>query len=264
VRASSAGNLVSSSTRESIVTITSKTTTTHTDNSVSHNTRYYYAIIVRDTEDMDTPSSSVSVLTLGAVAMVQNFSDAGPWAIPDLSSLDIYFLNNNFAPDDSRVTNVEYRLRIDDTGDENYFWCEDYQVYLSSSVFAGVSPDNLVYDNLGGWFDNGYDDDPENDSDIYLNWRSTSYFNGENPNQYWGCIVIDTYAGDSGQLDYLELSIYYDAPSSSPGVIALSVPVSAADEEGPSLEKSHPTSAAQGSLDPASTGSGKAKSRAER
>ncbi|MBA7657841.1 hypothetical protein ES703_65784 [subsurface metagenome] len=198
---------------------------------------------------------------------------SGPWAIPDNGFNSTWFLNNSFAPSGATVTNVEYRLRIDDTGDPNTFWCEDYEIYISSSTSTPppFPKDDLVYDNLGGRTDGGLDDDAEDDSDIYLNWRSTSHFNGEDPNQYWGVYIIDNWTPDSGQLDYLELRIYYQqtpllsyqAPSSSHGVITITVPASAADE-GPSLNGSDPTVGAQGSIDPVSTGFDKIKSPAGR
>ncbi len=63
VRAGNAEDIESSSTRESIFTITSKTTTTYTDDSVSPNTTYYYAIIVWDTEGMGMRSDADGILT---------------------------------------------------------------------------------------------------------------------------------------------------------------------------------------------------------
>ncbi len=63
VRAGTAEDIESSSTRESIFTITSKATTTYTDDSVSPNTTYYYAIIVWDTEGMGMRSDAEGVLT---------------------------------------------------------------------------------------------------------------------------------------------------------------------------------------------------------
>ncbi len=256
VRAGTAEDIESSSTRESIFTITGKTTTTYTDDSVSPNTRYYYAIIVWDTEGMGMRSSPpVSVQT------PQYFSAPGPWAIPDDGYKSLWFLNNSFAPSGSMVTNVEYRLRIGDAGDPFYFFCADYEIYISSSPSPGALEDNLVYDNLGGWTDGDFDDDVEDDTDIYLDWRTTDHFNGETPNQYWGVYIIDNWSGDYGQLDYLEFRIHYDAPSSSPGLITIKVPASAADE-GPSLNRSHPSGAAQGSIDPVSTGFDKIKSPA--
>ena len=63
VRAGTAEDIESSSTRESIVTITSKATTTYADATVSPNTSYYYAIIVWDTEGMGMRSDAEGVLT---------------------------------------------------------------------------------------------------------------------------------------------------------------------------------------------------------
>ena len=111
------------------------------------------------------------------------------------------------APAGSYVTNVEYRLRIDDQGDPNNFFCGDYEISIESDM-GGLL---LVYDNLGLDTDGGYDDDPEDDSDIYLNWRSTSYFNGETPNQTWWVKAEDTMSSDVGQMDYFSFYVYWNS-----------------------------------------------------
>lgn len=246
-----------------ITTISGQSTVSYVDDTVSPNTTYYYRVRVTDTEDLDSWSNEVSGQTPAMVEMMQVLSALGPWLIPDNGSRSIWFNDNNFAPSDAVVANVEYRLRIDDTGSDLNFWCGDYEIYISSSPSPDALEDTLVYDNLGSWTDGGFDDDAEDDSDIYLNWRSTSYFNGEDPNQYWGIYIVDNMSGDSGQLDYLEYRIHYLAPSSSPGMITITVPASAADE-GPSLNRSHPTGGAQGSIEPVSTGLEKIKSPARR
>lgn len=217
VRAGTATAIASSSTRESIVTVTNRNTTTYTDDTVSPNTTYYYAVVVWDTEGLGLRSSPQSVQT--PPPPPQQFSATGPWAIPDEGWSDRYFLNNSFAPSGAVVTDVEYSLRISDTGDPNTFWCGDYQIYISSSTIAGTQLDDLVYDNLGGQTDGGYDDDAENDSDIELSFRSTSYFNGESPNQYWGVYIVDNLIDDSGQLNYIKLRIYYQVPAASKVVV---------------------------------------------
>ncbi len=63
VRATTGADLTSSSTRESIVTITSNSTTSYIDEDVTIDTTYYYAVIVWDTEGMDSPSTAVGVQT---------------------------------------------------------------------------------------------------------------------------------------------------------------------------------------------------------
>lgn len=208
VRAGTADDLTSSSTRSSIADITNQSITEYADTSVSQNSRYYYAVVVWDTDDLGWRSSPKNVTTPREFI----YADT-PLFIPDDGWAYTYYLDNSFAPTGAVVTKVEYQVRIDDTGDPNTFWCGDYEIYISSSTAPLASPDDeLVYDNLGGWTDGGFDDDTDDDTDIWLNWRSTDYFNGESPNQYWGVYIIDTIPDDSGELDYVNLRIYYQVP----------------------------------------------------
>jgi hypothetical protein len=112
-------------------------------------------------------------------------------------------------PEGAYITNIEYRLRIDDTGDPLTFYCGDYEIYLGSAS----TPNFLVYDNLGGRTDGGFDDDAEDDSDIYLNWRSTTAFNGEPANQALRVRVEDVLASDTGLINYFEFYIHWETPS---------------------------------------------------
>ncbi len=116
------------------------------------------------------------------------------------------------APPGSVTTNLQYRLRIHNDSSPSSIYCGDYQVYLSSTARGGAVPHWLVYDHLGGRTDGGFDDDAEDDADIYLNLRGTSHFNGENPNQAWFVYVKDTLAGDTGFLQYLEFQVSWNAP----------------------------------------------------
>ena len=51
-------------------------------------------------------------------------------------------------------------------------------------------------------------------SHIYLNWRSTSAFNGESVNQRWWWYVGDFWSGDDGNINYVEFYLDYQTPSS--------------------------------------------------
>lgn len=125
-------------------------------------------------------------------------------------SAQYYRLRNLIAPAGAWVTNLSYRLRISDEGN-GAIYCGDYELWLFS---GDVAYENLVYNNLGGATDGGWDDDTADDSDIYLNWRQTSYFNGQNPNQWWGVIAWDNLSGDDGKLDYIEFRVDWESPSS--------------------------------------------------
>jgi len=111
------------------------------------------------------------------------------------------------APSWARVSKVTYRIRIDDRGDPFTFFCADYEIYLTSGAH---SSNVLVYNHLGGSLDGGHDDDPENDSDIYLNWRTTHDFDGEPVNQTYSAIIKDTWWVDYGLVDYVEFRVYWE------------------------------------------------------
>lgn len=145
---------------------------------------------------------------------VMTFSASGPWSIPDEGVEARYFTNDDFAPSEASVTSVEYRLRVSPRNGPDNFCADDYEIYITSSETEGAPEDALVYDEPNSCTDGGSDDDPEDDSDIFLNWRSTDYFNGESANQYWGVRVEDVYAEDVGELNYMELRIHWQAADS--------------------------------------------------
>ncbi len=116
------------------------------------------------------------------------------------------------APVGAQTTNLKYRLRIHNDSSPANIYCGDYEVYLSSTARGGAIPHFLVYNNLGGRTDGGFDDDTADDSDIYLNLRQTSHFNGEDPNQRWYVYIQDTLGGDTGFLQYIEFQVFWDAP----------------------------------------------------
>lgn len=155
------------------------------------------------TPDVQGPaavSNGSSTLYSGNVNMAIPDTNAGYYLVMTLSS----------APADATVTSLGYQVRLIDNGDGD-FYCGDYELWLFS---GGVAQERLIYDNLGGRTDGGFDDDTDDDNDIWLNWRSTSYFNGETANQPWGILIYDRYAADEGLLQYLNLEIGWEVASS--------------------------------------------------
>jgi murein DD-endopeptidase MepM/ murein hydrolase activator NlpD len=146
----------------------------------------------------------------------QEFSNSQDRSIADGEVKRLFFTNDSFAPNGATVTGVEYRFRIkpgeDDDEGEN-FHAEDYKIYVSSSQSEGTREDVNVYNNFGGRTDGGNDDDDADDADIYLDWRSVSLFDDEDANQYWGFVIKDTQSGDRGQIDYLDMRIHYEVPT---------------------------------------------------
>lgn len=127
--------------------------------------------------------------------------------IPDNGYYWIGMRTTETLPSTAYVTELKYRLRIDDNGDSSSFYCGDYQIYLS---YGSASRDVLVYDHLGERTDGGHDDDADDDSDIYLNWRSTYSFNGEDPTDYFYLWVDDSWTPDEGILNYIEFDVYWE------------------------------------------------------
>ncbi|MBN2129559.1 MAG: DUF1349 domain-containing protein [Sedimentisphaerales bacterium] len=159
------------------------------------------------------------ISTITAVALLLSTAGASPvWGdyklvstgtnvdIPDLGSVT-RSLAVSGAPSWARVSKVEYRIRIEDRDDPASFFCGDYEVLLTSSAHSG---NVLVYDNLGGSTDGGHDDDLDDDSDVYLNWRTTDAFDGEPVNQTYSAIIRDTMWLDSGRVDYVEFRVYWE------------------------------------------------------
>ncbi|MCM2258315.1 MAG: S8 family serine peptidase, partial [Vicinamibacteria bacterium] len=116
------------------------------------------------------------------------------------------------APAGSTTTRLSYRLRIHNDADPYAFWCSDYRIFLSSTATGGAAPSVLVYENLGDQTDLGFDDDPEDDYDIYLDWRTTHAFDGQDPNQTWFVYVTDDLQDDTGFIEYVEFDVYWDGP----------------------------------------------------
>ena len=112
-----------------------------------------------------------------------------------------------WAPANAVVTKIEYKLLIGPS-----IRCADYEISIDidpTDASAGV----VVYDNLGGLTDMGYDDDTENDRDIELNWRQTNAFNGQSVHQDWTVCFDDAFLGYSGTVTELCLRIYWEIPT---------------------------------------------------
>ncbi|MBL7095867.1 T9SS type A sorting domain-containing protein [candidate division KSB1 bacterium] len=95
--------------------------------------------------------------------------------------------------------------------------CFDFWDFNWNSSCYG-SEDEFLWAGYGSCNDNGLDDDPESDQDIYLNWREIDCYNGEIiPNEYIECHlkVCDQAFGNNGYIDYFEIKIYYADESCS-------------------------------------------------
>ncbi len=141
------------------------------------------------------------------------FFDTGivNWGIPDQGYLCWHPTCTDAIPAGAYVTEVEYSLRIDDDGSSS-FYCVDYEIWLSNTNHGFCAEYLCVYNNHGGTTDGGYDDDTADDTDIFLNYRTTTAFNGESPNQQWMIYIEDNIMFGKGILHWAELAIYWEAP----------------------------------------------------
>lgn len=116
-----------------------------------------------------------------------------------------------WAPVDAVVTKIEYRVVL-----ESSIRCSDFEISLGSDG-DNNSAHVILYDNLGGMTDGGYDDDPEDDRDIDLDWRQTNAFNGQSVHQEWS-VCFENTATDYRLIDTasvvtkLCLRVYWEVP----------------------------------------------------
>ncbi len=132
----------------------------------------------------------------------------------DPSLFTVHLANETDLPEGATITNIEYMIRVDDDADESNFYPSDYEIYISTPIHGDMEY-LCVYDNLGtpgSHNDENHDDDPENDSDIWLNYRSTDAFNGEAANQSISVRVKDTHAGGIGVIRYVYIRVSWETP----------------------------------------------------
>ena len=137
---------------------------------------------------------------LDAVADLGEYNRTDDVSIYDNSTVDYDVYVS--IPSGMQITDLVYRTWISHT-------------YPGDLDISLISPDGTSYkiwNNHGGTDDGGYDDDSASDEDIYLNRRSTSAFDGEDPRGWWTMRVRDEAGGDEGYISYLELDVYYSSP----------------------------------------------------
>ncbi len=79
-------------------------------------------------------------------------------------------------------------------------------------VYIRTFSNNLslkVWDRWGHATDESLDDDPEDDADVQLIGRETTYYNGETVNQHWELFVYDCAWLNTGYIDYWYIYVYY-------------------------------------------------------
>jgi len=95
------------------------------------------------------------------------------------------------APAEAYVTSLLFRVDVQPQDDPENFWCRDYEIYLSNDTHGGPVDHLCVWDNEGEKTDEGQDDDPEDDADIFLQQLLPMAFDDEPVNQTWYVCVRD-------------------------------------------------------------------------
>lgn len=123
-------------------------------------------------------------------------------------------------PDDvpvgAKVTYISYSIHIDDNGSELNFFPIDYEIWLSTESHGGYEY-SCVYNNRGyaeSNVDEGFDNDPENDTDIEFG-IITNIFEGEDADQFYAVKVKDNLPGGTGKVTEISLTVNYEAPDLS-------------------------------------------------
>jgi subtilisin-like proprotein convertase family protein len=105
------------------------------------------------------------------------------------------------APDGSIITSVEYELMIADVA------VSDIELALESPY---GSHKVIWPQGTGNATDAGFDDDADDDNDIYLNWRvEGSFFDGEDPNGWWYLNAWDLVEVNEGYIYSFKIRVNY-------------------------------------------------------
>ena len=103
------------------------------------------------------------------------------------------------APAGATVSRVKYTTRI------VHQHVGDLIVYMGPVSNLSLK----VWDRWGHDTDESLDDDPEDDADVQLIGRETTYYNGETVNQHWELFVYDCAWWNTGYIDYWYIYVYY-------------------------------------------------------
>ncbi|MEM1093587.1 MAG: Ig-like domain-containing protein [Bacteroidota bacterium] len=113
------------------------------------------------------------------------------------------------APSWARISFMRFRILV------NTDRPGDHEIYLSSNPDPSfINSDVLIWngaDIANSDTDAGTDDDTEDDTDILLDWRGYTEFNGESVNQLWGYIVADVTTPNVSTIASWGMQLFYRA-----------------------------------------------------
>ena len=139
--------------------------------------------------------------------------------VPDQGGASAY-VPVTCAPPGATITQVRVACKLQDPGslggcDDTEMWCSDHEIQVNNQQHSYGSGYTL-WDHYGSETDGGYDDDSANDRDIELDRYVSSFFDGDNANQTWYLDVWDHASGDTAEIDYFEIWVYYETPNQPP------------------------------------------------
>ncbi|GAB5519606.1 MAG: hypothetical protein RhofKO_18570 [Rhodothermales bacterium] len=157
-----------------------------------------------NTDDPAVPQDEVEIL--------REFTNTPPTPVTIELGDDGHYMAQGFIIDDAPAwARVSFlRFHIDASTDRP----GDHDIYLSSAEGNAVNFDVNIWDGAlitNSDTDNGLDDDTEDDTDIILDWRGYTEFNGESVNQGWGYFILDTTTPNVSTVNSYGFQIFYRA-----------------------------------------------------
>ena len=149
------------------------------------------------------------------------------WPLPDKCIPDLGYgyakVNVTCAPSCAKITDVYVEVKLQDPGllggcDDTEMWCSDHLIEVNNEQHS-LGDGYEIWDHCGtpsnpscfcGETDWGCDHDTADDRDIELYQSITSFFDGDNANQWWYLDVWDDAEDDTAEIDSFKIWVYYD------------------------------------------------------
>jgi hypothetical protein len=125
------------------------------------------------------------------------------------------------APADATVSRIVF------TGEVAHDKLSDLKIDLGNDESGFTN----LWNRFGGTTDGGFDDDAEDDEDVYFSGRGSQFFNGDAVNQRWLFAAQDNAWLNTGYIMYWNIYVYYWT-CDLPGIPAAPLPPSGTAEVG--------------------------------
>ena len=173
------------------------------------------SLTARTTEPTGVAEAMLAFDANNTATLISGDNNGAGWDIPDEDWTAVGGTEQN-APAGSTVTGITFRLRISPNRNNDTFYAGDFEIMLASERMLNQDQGINVYGPVGFETDGGYDDDVEDDYDIFLDGWWSGALNGEPADQPLYIIVADRFAGDVGMLDYVEMTVEWTAGNGGP------------------------------------------------